>query len=105
MARPFGNLDENENEYVPSAEMPGFEPEEIDVKISGNVLTVKADHKEESKSKNGRSSRYSSFHQSFTLPTGVKSDQIDATYHSDVLELHLPKDESTPTKRIAVNAA
>ncbi len=103
--RGFANFDENESEYVMTAEVPGFEPDEFDVKVSGNVLTVKAEHKEESGGKNGRSYRYGDYQQSFSLPVGVKEDQIDATYHSGVLEIHLPKDESTPSKRIQVTSA
>ncbi|MCM2370315.1 Hsp20/alpha crystallin family protein [Aporhodopirellula aestuarii] len=101
----LARFDENENEYWVSAEMPGFEPDEIDVKVSGNVLTVKAEHKEESKNNNERSYRYGSYQQSFMLPAGVKDDQIDANYHSGVLKIRLPKDESTPSKRIEVKAA
>ncbi|GAA5505474.1 Hsp20/alpha crystallin family protein [Novipirellula caenicola] len=105
LSRSFAHFDENENEYVMSAEMPGFEPDEIDIKVSGNVLTVKAEHKQESKSKNGSSYHYGSYQQSFALPAGVKDDQIDANYHSGVLQIRLPKDESRPSKRIEVKAA
>lgn len=99
------DLDENEREYVLTADLPGFDPNDIDVKVSGNVLTVKAEHKEESNDKHGRLRRYGSFYESFSLPTGVKADAIDARYHSGVLELVVPKDEATPSKRIEVKAA
>lgn len=105
LSRSFATFDENEKEYVMKAEMPGFEPDEIDVKLSGNVLTVEAEHKEESKEGKERSYRYGSYHQSFTLPSDVQCEQIDARYRSGVLELHVPKDESSPSKRITVKAA
>lgn len=98
-------FDENDNEYVMTAELPGFEPEDLDVKVSGNVLTVKAEHKERTDGDHGRLHRYGSFYESFTLPTGVKADSIDARYHSGVLEIHVPKDDATPSKRIEVGAA
>jgi len=100
------DFDEDDKEYVMTAELPGFEPDEIDVKVSGNVLTVKAEHKEEENNgKHGRLRRYGSFYQTFTLPQGVKGHSIDAQYHSGVLEMHLPKDETTPSKRIEVKSA
>ena len=49
--------------------------------------------------------QYGRFHETFTLPQGVMSDQIDARYHNGVLELHLPKSEEAKAKRIAVKSA
>ena len=98
-------FDENDKEYVMTADLPGFDPDDLDVKVSGNVLTVKAEHKEETNGDQGRLHRFGRFYESFTLPTGVKADAIDARYHSGVLEVHVPKDDSAPSKRIEVNAA
>lgn len=98
-------FDDEEKEYVMRAELPGYEPEDIDVKVSGNVLTIRAAHKEEGKQKNGSYKRYGSFYESFTLPRGIHEDQIDARYHSGVLEVHVPKSEDCQTKRIAVKSA
>lgn len=99
------NFNDDEKEYVMRAELPGFEPEDIDIKVSGNVLTVRAEHTEEGKEKNGNFKRYGSFYESYTLPRGVREDRIDARYHSGVLEVHLPKSEECQTKRIAVKSA
>ncbi len=96
---------DDENEYVLRAALPGFEPADIDVKVSGNVLTIKAEHKEEGKAKNSRFHRYGSFFETFTLPKGVESAQIDANYHSGVLELRMPKSEEWQGKRIEVKSA
>lgn len=99
------NFNDDEKEYVMRAELPGFEPEDIDIKVSGNVLTVRAEHTEEGKEKNGSFKRYGSFYESYTLPRGVHEDRIDARYHSGVLEVHLPKSEECQAKRIAVKSA
>lgn len=93
------------NEYVFHAELPGFEPEDFDVKVSGNALTVRAEHKDEKKEKNGSSYRYGSFSRTFSLPRGVDEEKIDARYHSGVLEVHLPKTEEAQGKRIEVKSA
>lgn len=101
------DFDDSEREYVLRAEVPGFEPEDFDVKVSGNVLTLRAEHREKGKSKKGNGSyqRYGSFYESFTLPREVLSDKINARYHSGVLEVHLPKSEECQPKRIEVKSA
>jgi HSP20 family protein len=101
------NLEDTEKEYVLHAELPGFEPDDFDVKISGNMLTLKAEHKEEGEEKTGNGSyrRYGSYYQSFTLPSGVIADKVDARYYSGILEVHLPKSEECQSKRIEVTAA
>ncbi len=94
------------DKYVFHAELPGFEPGDFDVKISGNVLTVRAEHRETTEhGKNGNSYRYGSFTRIFALPHGADQDKIDASYHSGVLELHLPKQAGAQSKRIEVKSA
>lgn len=90
------------NDYVYQAELPGFEPEDFDVKVSGNLLTVSAEHREEKKRKHTASYRYGSFTRTLTLPHGADPDKVEARYHSGVLEIHLPKSEAAATKRIEV---
>jgi HSP20 family protein len=102
---PRVDWDDNEKEYVLRADLPGFEPEDFEVEVTGNVLTLRAEHKEKGKMKNGSYRRYGNFSETFTLPGGVLPDKIDASYHSGVLELHLPKSEESQAKRIPVTAA
>ncbi|TWU17339.1 Spore protein SP21 [Novipirellula galeiformis] len=97
-------MDDNQDEYVLRAELPGFESGDFDVHISGNVLTMRAKHSEQKKEGNGGYHRFESFHETFTLPQGVMTEQIDARYHSGVLEIHLPKSEECQAKRIDVKA-
>lgn len=99
------DLEDQENEYILNADLPGFEPDEIDVSVSGNVMTLRAEHKEETKDKNKSSYRYGSFYESFTLPSGVESDKIDAKYHNGVLNVRLPKSEDCKAKKIVVKSA
>lgn len=101
------NLEDREKEYVLTAELPGFEPEDFDIQVSGNVLTLRAEHKEEGQEKKGNGSyqRYGSFCETFTLPRGVLAERIEARYHSGVLEVHLPKSEECQAKRIQVKSA
>lgn len=106
----FSNLDvdDRDDEIVVRADLPGFEPSEIDTQLSGNVLTIKAEKEQKQEHKkgngNGREERtYRYFYESLTLPEGVKADGIDAKFRNGVLEIHVPKSEQAQAKRIPVN--
>ncbi len=96
------DIEDRDKEYVVRAEAPGFEPDEFDVQLRGDVLTVRAEHKEEKKEGNGSALRYGSFVESFTIPEGVDTEHIDARYHSGILEINLPKSDQGQGKRIEV---
>jgi len=105
---PFWGLDMEDTgkEFVVRTEAPGFEAEDFDVQLSGNVLTVRAEHKQETEEKR-ESVRYAKrsygqFQRSLTLPAGADADKVTARYHSGVLEVHVPKTESGQQKRIEV---
>ena len=97
----FG-LEDRDNEFVVEAELPGFEPDEIELKVSGNVLSVRAQHKEEESAEEGSSYRFGEYYRTVTLPQGIDAEKIDATYHSGVLEIHLPKSPELQGRRIEV---
>lgn len=118
-AEPFGselglgrfwalNLEDKDQEVVVKAEVPGFEPGELDVQVSGNQLTVKAEKKKEEKKGKGRNGyeerRYRTFHRTVTLPPGTDPDKIEAKYHNGLLEVHVPRSEQAKGKRIPVKA-
>jgi len=108
---PFGDwpgmtgydLEDAGKEWVVRAEAPGFEPEDFDVQLAGNLLTIRAERKQEAKEKQGEY-RYAErrFERTVTLPAGAIPDQVTARYHSGVLELHLPKSLEAQAKRIEV---
>jgi HSP20 family protein len=82
---------------------PGFEVEDFDVSVAGTHALVKAERKESHNGKNGSSSRYGRLERTFALPEGVEADQVEARYHSGVLELKFPKGKhAANAKRIAV---
>jgi HSP20 family protein len=105
--RPWAlDLEEGDQEVVVKAEVPGFEPNDLDVQVSGNVLTVKAEHKEEKNGKEGNGGYakqcYRSFRRSVSLPPGTDPDRIEAHYKNGLLEVHLPRSEHARGKRIPV---
>ncbi len=97
------DFDENEKEFIVKAEAPGFEPGDLDVSVSGNVLSIKAEKKQESKEKKGNSYfEERRYERSITLPSGADPEKIEAKYHNGILEVHLGKTEDVKRKRITV---
>ena len=98
------DVDEREDEIVVRAEVPGFEPDELEVQLNDRLLTVKAEKEKTKKRNKGRHVElaYRSFYRSLTLPDGIKADQVEAKYHNGVLEVHVPRSEDGRPKRIAI---
>lgn len=97
---------EKENEYVVKASVPGINPEEIEITLNDNVLTIKGETKEEKEHEAGnyhlRERRFGSFMRRIALPSNIDADKIEATNEHGVLTLTLPKAEAAKPKRIEV---
>ena len=93
---------------VVKASLPGFKPEEVEISITGDTLTIRGEHKEEMEVKEEdyfcRERRYGSFSRTVTLPVSIKSDRAEATFENGVLTLTLPKAEEAKPKQIKVKA-
>jgi len=100
------DMEEKENEVVVRAEAPGFDAKEFEVHASGNMLTIRAEHKEGEAKKEGETGGWGfrRFERSLSLPTGVAADKAQAQYRNGVLELHLPRTEVARPHRIEVKA-
>lgn len=88
-SRLFGDgndyeLFEEDDEFVLTVEMPGFEREEIDLAWDDGVLNVAAEHVDDSR---GRKKTY---HRRFRFPRDIDEDAIEATYTNGILEIRLP---------------
>jgi len=96
------------NEVVVKATLPGFKPEEVDISITGDTLTIKAEHKEEQEVKDEdyfyKERRYGAFSRSVPIPVQVKSDKAEAIFENGILTLTLPKAEEVKPKQIKVKA-
>jgi len=99
---------ETGDHVVVKAAVPGVKPEDIEVTITGDVLTIKGETKVEEKVEKGnylrQERRYGSFCRQVALPGGVKSDGVQATFENGVLSLELPKAEAVKTKTVKVVA-
>ncbi len=103
---PAVNIAENDNEVIVTAEIPGMEKNDLDVSLSGDVLTIKGEKKVEHEEKAENFHRversYGSFSRSFTLPCDIQADKVDATYKDGVLTLKLPKTEHCKSKSVKI---
>ncbi len=100
---PWGfEMQQKEGEVIVTAEVPGFEPKEIEVILLGNVLTVHAEHKEPAK---GEKVVYppAKLERSITLPTGINPEKVECLYRYGVLEIHVPLIPEAKPRHIAVN--
>lgn len=95
---------ENENSYIVKASLPGIKSDDIDVKYSGNTLTITGEIRQDEQEGNYhmRERRYGRFTRSITLPGQVNGDKIQADFDAGVLTLHIPKAEEAKTKRIPI---
>lgn len=99
---PDVNVSETDNEFTVTADLPGLEEKDINVKISNNILRIggekKLDH--EGKDKNfHRIERVSgSFNRSIQLPTPIKDENVQASFKNGVLTITLPKSAEAKTK-------
>lgn len=97
---------ENADMFIVKASVPGVLPEDLDITITDNVLTItgelKADELNEGEQYHLRERRFGHFMRSINLPVPVVSDEIEAVYNNGVLTLNIPKMEEVKPKRIAI---
>jgi HSP20 family protein len=103
---PAVDIAEHDDEYIVRVELPGVLKDDVKITLESNILTIRGDKKQQKETKKADYHRversYGSFQRSFTLPTTVKSDQIDATFKDGILSISLPKAEEAKPKQIDV---
>jgi HSP20 family protein len=90
------------------AALPGVRPEDVDITVVHDVLTIKARHLddagEEKRSYHSREIAYGDMGRSFTLPVSVDSDKAEARFENGMLFLRLPKSEALRPKQIKISS-
>jgi HSP20 family protein len=104
--RPVVDVAETESDIIVKAEIPGIDPKDVDISITGDTLTLKGEKKEE-KENTGKcyhrvESSYGSFNRVITLPASVDVDKVTAEGKNGLLEITLPKKEESKAKKINV---
>lgn len=108
---PAFDLAEKKEEYELTAELPGIDEKDVEVKLANHTLTIKGEKTEEKEEKEKdyhlSERRYGSFHRTFRLPDGVDADRIEASFAKGILTVKLPKtaEAQQAEKKIAVKAA
>lgn len=107
-AQPSLDMYQTPKEVVVKAALPGVNPEDVDIEISGNTLTIKGETKQEEKSDEDdylcRECHYGSYYRAITLPQAIKGDKAEASFEDGVLTLTIPKTEVEKPKKIEVKA-
>jgi HSP20 family protein len=105
---PPVDIYEDDQKLTFKAEIPGIDEKDIKVEIENNVLTVHGERKLEKDIKEEHFRRmerhYGAFSRSFTLPSTVDPEKIEAIYTHGVLAIHMPKRSGAKPKQIRVNA-
>lgn len=113
-------VSESDGAFEVKASLPGVKPEEVDITVQDDVLTIKAEHRETKdttavgegetpeepkRQYYRRELRYGSFHRSLSLPGAVDADKAEARFENGILHLTLPKSEANRPKQIKVAGA
>src|ERR1700757_4155773 len=104
---PAVDIFETEHELVVKVDLPDIKPEELDIRVENNILTIRGERKflkqvnENNYLRVERS--YGAFSRSFSLANTVNTEAIKAEYKSGVLTLTIPKREEAKPKQIKVN--
>jgi HSP20 family protein len=118
--RPLGQVDgwrgfgpsvdmyETENEVVVKASLPGIKADDVQINVTGEMLSIRGETKESSEVKDKayhiREQRYGTFERDLALPTMVLSDKAKAEFEDGILTITLPKAEEVKPKTITVKA-
>jgi HSP20 family protein len=93
-------VDNNDGDYTFTVEVPGFDESEINIEVRDRYLEISAEHKEDSDGKYF----HRSVHRSWSLPKGIKDDEVTASLKNGVLSVVVPKKELAEPKKVEIKA-
>ena len=103
---PAVDMYQTDNEVVVKAALPGIKADEVQINVTGEVLTLKGETKQENETKEKeyhiREQRWGAFERSIVLPTEVVADKAKADFENGVLTIMLPKAEEVKPKTISI---
>lgn len=108
---PVVDISETDKGFEITAEMPGMDARNVEVKLRNGNIVIKGEKREESEEKTKdyyvKERQFGAFERVFALPEGIDVDKIDARYHNGVLTVALPKsaEAKKPEKTISIKAA
>ena len=103
---PTIDLTETKDKLLIKAELPGLDVKDVDLSITGDILTIKGEKKKEAETKDEHFfcvERYEgTFQRQIRLPAYVKTDKVDAVFDKGILTITLPKTEEAKKKEIKI---
>ena len=103
---PSLDVSETKDDFVVKAEVPGIDAKNIDISLTGDVLTIKGEKKHEKEEKEEDyhlvERNYGAFSRSVRIPAEVESAKIKASYKNGILKVTLPKSEKVKAKKVKV---
>jgi HSP20 family protein len=103
---PAVDMYQTDNEIVVKAALPGIKADEVQINVTGELLTIKGEVKENEEVKEKayhlREQRWGAFERTLALPTDVVADKAKADFENGVLTITLPKAEAVKPKTIAI---
>jgi HSP20 family protein len=105
-ARPAIETRVDDGKYIVRADLPGIDPKDVDIKVVGDMLTIKGSREEKTETKKAdyfrREIRYGAFERAIGLPEGIKAEDLKASYHDGVLELTAPMPKEVLPKEVKI---
>jgi HSP20 family protein len=105
---PAVDVIERDDAFLLKAEVPGMSPDQIDLQVEDEVLTLrgeqKSEHNEERKGYRRIERSYGSFARSFTLPRGTNVDAIEASVENGVLTVRIPKVQAATARKLQIKS-
>jgi HSP20 family protein len=108
LSLPAVDMFQTEDDVVIKLAVPGMKPEDVQISVTGDTLSIKGEVKEETDNKEKayhiREQRWGAFERTLTLPTAVRSEKAQAEFENGILTVTLPKAEEVKPKTITVKA-
>jgi HSP20 family protein len=102
---PRVQMKEADNAVVLTAELPGIDPEDIQVECREDVLTIRGETQRKEEREGGHTEQYASFYRQIRLPEDVDADQAQASYKNGMLSIRFPKRaERSHVKQIPISS-
>jgi HSP20 family protein len=103
---PAINIWTNDDGQLITAEMPGVNPEDLDIDVTGDALSISGERVQDEVAKEARYHRrersFGSFSRTIQLPFMVDTDRVDASFKNGVLQISLPRADADKPKKITV---
>ena len=103
---PFIDIKETEDNLIINAEIPGIEPEDLEISVTEDILTIKGEMKSEISEDKGNyrrmERRYGTFSRTLQLPCKVKTQDVNARYKKGILHIALPKCKPEPPRQVKI---